>query len=40
MSQLPEMLKKNFRENSDEGYGEGYAPDGIIRLGLDAKITY
>ena len=40
MSQLPEMLKKNFRENSVEGYGEGYAPDGIIRLGLDAKNTY
>ena len=40
MSQLPEMLKQNFRENSVAGYGEGYAPDGIIRLGIDAKSTY
>lgn len=40
MSQLPGMLQNNFSENSQEGYGEGYAPDGIIRLGLDAEQTY
>ena len=40
MSQLPGMLQYNFSENSQEDYGEGYAPDGIIRLGLNGKQTY
>ena len=40
MSQLPGMLQNNFSENSQEGYGEGYAPDGIIRLKLDTEQTY
>ena len=37
MSQLSGMLQNNFSENSQEGYGEGYAPDGIIRLGLNGE---
>ena len=40
MSQLPGMLQNNFLENSRQGYGEGYAPDGIIRLGLNGEQTY
>ena len=40
MSQLPGMLQNNISENSIKGYGEGYAPDGIIRLGLDGQQSY
>ena len=40
MSQLPGMLQNNISENSINGYGEGYAPDGIIRLGLDGQQSY
>ena len=40
MSQLPGMLQYNISENSIESYGEGYAPDGIIRLGLNEQETY
>lgn len=40
MSQLPGMLQYNFSENSQNSYGEGYAPDGIIRLGLNGEETY
>lgn len=40
ISQLPGMLQYGFGENSCDNYGEGYAPDGIIRLGIDAEQTY
>ena len=40
MSQIPEILQNNIMENSVEGYGEGYAPDGIIRLNITAEQTY
>lgn len=40
MSQLPGMLQNNFSENSIEDYGEGYAPDGIIRLEITGEQTY
>lgn len=40
MSQLPGMLQHDIRENSIEGYGEGYAPDGIIRLDITGEQTY
>ena len=34
------MLQNNFSENSIEDYGEGYAPDGIIRLEITGEQTY
>ena len=40
MSQIPRMLQYNVMETSDESYGEGYAPDGIIRLNITAEQTY
>ena len=40
ISQLPGILQFNIRENSIDDYGEGYAPDGIIRLGIDGQETY
>ena len=40
MSQLPRILQDNIRENSIIGYGEGYAPDGIIRLDITGEQTY
>ena len=40
MSQIPGMLQYNIMETSDESYGEGYAPDGIIRLNITAEQTY
>ena len=40
MSQLPRILQDNIRENSIIGYGEGYAPDGIIKLDITGEQTY